>query len=508
MLGQVINTNGHRVFALSSRKLQFEFIEEALREKKSLKRNKEFKNRLELIHDFHFSTHSNRVRVSQDGRFIGACGMYPPQIKVYECEELSLKFCRHVDSEIIDFEFLSEDYKKIVMLQNDRYVEFHAQGGRHHRLRIPTFGRSICFDNNTANLWIATGTEHIYLMDLEEGVHLEPIHSSMSEQNVISTGNHHRLTFVGGETGLEVWDCRVSREDAIHVINHIVNPDEIFSNHTDTSPAVTSVAVQDRGFNIALGTDNGLCQIYDIRHSVPLVTKEHAIDTPIKDIHFMNVQRDYGDEAAVVSADERIVKLWDAKSGQVLASFEAAARINNICPYPNSGLIFVAQDDRKVGTYFVDCAGLAPRWASFLDNLVEEMDDENNKVFYDDFEFVTLADLDKLKTDFDEIKSKLRPHTHGYLIPRGLYRYLKKKAGITVETNVLSKRSLKMKHSQEMRPRVPMQAGRSEVNAELKKFLETKAKSSKKKNLAAATLLTDERFSAMFKDASFAVDRI
>ena len=31
-------------------------------------------------------------------------GIYPPQVKVYELSQLSMKFERHLDSEIIDFQ--------------------------------------------------------------------------------------------------------------------------------------------------------------------------------------------------------------------------------------------------------------------------------------------------------------------------------------------------------------------------------------------------------------------
>ena len=33
-------------------------------------------------------------------------GIYPPQVKVYELSQLSMKFERHLDSEIIDFQVL------------------------------------------------------------------------------------------------------------------------------------------------------------------------------------------------------------------------------------------------------------------------------------------------------------------------------------------------------------------------------------------------------------------
>lgn len=43
--------------------------------------------------------------------------IYPPQVKVYELRQLALKFERHLDSGIIDFEVLALDFRlyKIVL---------------------------------------------------------------------------------------------------------------------------------------------------------------------------------------------------------------------------------------------------------------------------------------------------------------------------------------------------------------------------------------------------------
>ena len=58
----------------------------------------------------------------QDGQYIGVSGVYKPQIKVFEVDQLSLKFERHVDSEVVQFQFLTEDFKKMALLRNDRTV--------------------------------------------------------------------------------------------------------------------------------------------------------------------------------------------------------------------------------------------------------------------------------------------------------------------------------------------------------------------------------------------------
>ena len=69
-------------------------------------------------------------------------GIYPPQIKVYELRELSLKFERHLVSEIIDFEvFLNVTGSRLTVR---RYLNsFHSlsiPNGHHLSLSLKTTG--------------------------------------------------------------------------------------------------------------------------------------------------------------------------------------------------------------------------------------------------------------------------------------------------------------------------------------------------------------------------------
>lgn len=65
--------------------------------------NDQILSRIELIQDFEFPQASNKVKSTRDGLHIMATGTYKPQIRVWECEQLSLKFERHTDAENIDF---------------------------------------------------------------------------------------------------------------------------------------------------------------------------------------------------------------------------------------------------------------------------------------------------------------------------------------------------------------------------------------------------------------------
>nr|KAG5711784.1 hypothetical protein BaRGS_023548 [Batillaria attramentaria] len=66
---------------------------------------------------------------------------------------MSMKFERGLDAEVVKFIFLSDDYSKLLFLQDDRYIEFHTQFGRHHRTRIPKFGRDLSYHQTSCDAY-------------------------------------------------------------------------------------------------------------------------------------------------------------------------------------------------------------------------------------------------------------------------------------------------------------------------------------------------------------------
>ena len=57
---------------------------------------------------------SSRLRLSRDGKFLAATGVYPPQVKVYELSELSMKFERHMDCEVVQLMYAAHGRIKAV----------------------------------------------------------------------------------------------------------------------------------------------------------------------------------------------------------------------------------------------------------------------------------------------------------------------------------------------------------------------------------------------------------
>lgn len=56
---------------------------------------------------------STSIQMSKDGQYIFATGIYKPRIKCFDVNNLSLKFERCFDSEVVAFEVLSDDYSKV-----------------------------------------------------------------------------------------------------------------------------------------------------------------------------------------------------------------------------------------------------------------------------------------------------------------------------------------------------------------------------------------------------------
>ena len=152
----VNSATGFKFYNLSFGKTLPEWLSE--KKKESLRYNQEYRKRIELLQDAYFPIASQRIKASADGRYIIATGTYPPQVKVFEVSQLSMKFERHLDCEVTQFQVgsgrlliltpkqvLSEDFSKMVFLHTDRTVEFHAKYGTYFKTRIPKVSLSLSF---------------------------------------------------------------------------------------------------------------------------------------------------------------------------------------------------------------------------------------------------------------------------------------------------------------------------------------------------------------------------
>jgi len=442
---------------------------------------------------------SDRIRISKDGQYVLATGIYKPRLRCYDLHNLGLKFERCLDSEVINFEILSEDYNKVVFLHCDRYVEFHSQGGRYYRLRIPVFGRDMAYHQGTADLYFVGSGSQIYRLNLEQGRFMNSYATNSPSLNCISIMPSHSLVLSGSVDGrVEAWDPRQrERVGTLDCAIHCVAGGEEMSS----VPQVTCLSSRD-SLNIAVGTSTGQVLLYDVRASKPILSKDHMYGLPIKKVAFT----EGAEQPLVLSMDGQVVRIWDRENGKPYTSIESTAEFNDLVLYPKSGLMFLANEQPRMQVFYIPSIGPAPRWASFLDSLTEELEESRTATVYDDYKFVTLSDLQDLGLDHLIGSPLLRAHLHGYFMDIRLYR----KAASAKPANRLEnmKKDMIRKQIEAQREgRVKIETKVPKINKELFMKLKMDEEDSKKKKKGSGELLEDDRFGALFTDDRFEVDK-
>ncbi|KAF2227393.1 WD40-repeat-containing domain protein [Elsinoe ampelina] len=429
----------------------------ARKRKRSLKKDPEYANRVELLQDFEFEEASSCVRVSEDGDWLMSTGTYKPQIHVHYLPHLSLSFARHTNSLNQKFVLLSSDYTKSLHLQSDRFLEFQGQGNLHYAVRIPRYGRDLVYVNKSAEALVPAvgvnenGNGEVFRLNLELGRFMKGYEVDVggddtetvgagSLQGGINTGavnaaavaeNSHNMLAFGTSLGtVEFWDPRSKSRVAT-----LAKPQH-YSLDNALRPEISALEFHSSGLRLAAGTSTGLVSIYDLRSPVPLLQKEQGYDEPIQNLRFLDSAH-VSDK--VMSADKRNIKIWDAETGDAWTSVEPAVDLNHVEWVPNTGMFLTANEGRQQHSFLVPQLGPAPRWCAFLDNLVEEMAEDaddpsayKNNGFgtsgtvYDNYKFLSMQQLRELNMDhLVGQTSLLRPYMHGYFVAQKLYEQAK-----------------------------------------------------------------------------------
>ncbi|KAI8559179.1 hypothetical protein RHMOL_Rhmol04G0153000 [Rhododendron molle] len=502
---------------------------------RALRKDKDYMRRVDLVQDLRFETATSRIKATPDGEYLIASGIYPPQIKVYELRELSLKFERHFISEIIDFEVLGNDYSKMAFLCADRSVCLHAKYGSHYSLRIPRMGRDIAYDCWSCDLICAASSPDVYRINLEQGRFLSSLNTQSPAINVVTRSKRHGLVACGGEDGaVECFDMRVrSSVGRINAVAPAGDFDQkkmlsfrfqLVIRNALTMPTdlqeVTAVEFDgEGGYLMAVGSSAGKVLIYDLRSSQPMRVKDHMYGSPISNIKWHQTLN--SERAKLITTDNKIVRIWDPETGEGMTSIEpTAGAINDICVFDGSGLILLALDCSQIPSYFIPALGPAPKWCSYLENLTEEMEEGAQTTIYDDFKFLTKEDLERLNLTNLIGTNLLRAYMHGFFIDYRLYKkaqaladpfayddYIEKRKQEKLEAERASRITIKRKLPKVNRILAARLLEDEEAENERKDEdgADAKKKSKKRKRFS-SEILKDERFAPMFENKDFEVD--
>ncbi|KAI8078477.1 WD40-repeat-containing domain protein [Thamnidium elegans] len=505
MVLQVTTANNVKVYTVSgglgSRSIPDWLVRQ---KKKALKKDFDFRTRVELIQDFEFPEASNRLKTTRDGKFVVATGTYKPQMRVFEFADMSMKFERHTDAETLNFEILSDDWTKQALLQNDRSVELHAQGGIHYRTRIPKFGRDLAYHFPSCDLMVSASGSEVYRLNLDQGRFLNSIQTDSEEGvNCVEINPAHQLFGMGTAKGtVELWDPR--SKSRVGLLSQLDVPAQ-FGRDDNTVLEVSALKFRDDGLTMGVGTTTGHTLLYDLRSTVPTIVKDHQYGFPIKTIHFhkgspgANDSETGGDK--VIVADCKIVKIWDRSSGKHFTSIEPETDINDVSTVDDSGLILTANEGIQMGSYFIPQLGPAPRWASFLENITEEMEENPNRDVYDDYKFITRKELTALGLEHLMGTNVLKAYMHGFFVDLRLYEKARLIANPFAYEDY-RERAVKEKIEKERGSRIRAVKQLPSVNKQLAKQLMAEQNSGKKK----PDVLGDNRFADLFADPDFEVD--
>lgn len=474
-------THSHNVkfYNLSSGKTIEEFLRKHKSNLKSLKKSVDWESRVEFIQNFEFTTASSKVLVTNDGDHIVAAGVYGPQLRIYDTAQLSLKCLRGIDSEIVDFCLLEDDWQKVAMACADRHIEIQARHGKHFKLRVPRAPRCLLYERHSADLLVGASSDEVYRLNLNEG-RFQPSHK-VSPRGVSSLAYNEALDLVlaGGDDG------KVSLVD--------LRQEKVASDVTlNEGEGVTVLRQSDNPFEFFVGSAEGLVRVYDLRISRHLSEKRHPYMLPIKDIQFAP------HTGLVLTCDAKSIRIQRRdRLTDLVAVFEQNAPINNLQVFKDSGLLLYANDAPRIGALFAPAVGPAPRFCQFLEHITEEFEEKSNVNVFEDQRFVTFDELVALNARHLVGNRQLKAHLNGFLMPTKLYESIRQQSDV-VDYREYRAEKVKQALEEKVRDAIYVKQNQIRVNDKLSVRLGGDSKKTEK-------LLADPRFAKLWTDKNFEV---
>ena len=460
---------------------------------------------------------------------------------------------------------MSTDYSKSLHLQADRSLEFHTPLGCHHTTRLPRYGRDLKYDKRSAEALVPAvginenGNGEVFRLNLEVGRYMRGYEVDVGGDDLTSSGGgalqggirtgsvnsaataeeSHGLLAFGTSLGtVEFWDSRSRGRVGI-----LQSPRQ--SSPIEGRQEISALEFDRSGLGIATGSSTGLIHLYDLRSPAPLLKKDQGYGYPIQALIYLTSStstRAQTAEPKILSADKRIIKLWDQRDGSPWTSVEPAVDINSVAWCKDSGMILTANEGRQQHSFLIPQLGPAPKWCSFLDNLVEEMAEDPNDPnayvsqragdVYDNYKFLTMQQLQSLNlSHLVGTTSLLRPYMHGYFVAQRLYeeakliadpfvweeernKRVKDKIETERESRIRGNKKVTAKVNKKLAEKIMERAEREE-RRQAKKLLEKRGDdyliedttaTAGVEGKASASLLEDPRFSKLFQDEAFAID--
>ena len=424
------------------------------------KKNHDYRH-VELLQDFEMPTTCQKLWQTRNGTYIFLSGGYPPQIKCFDVNELSVKFTRHTKEHILDGLSLSDDYTRFVLMLEGRWLEFHTQGGIETSVRFPMQGRQLGFNHQNGELLLAGASSEVSRLNLTTGSFMAPYATGeMNGVNALVTVPDYNLDLAGGANNrVYCYSSQCSKK------TDLSTGSSNSSSCMSLMSSVGSVQIPEDGievtalasdlknpYHFAVGTSSGNVHLFDLRSSHVLLTKNHYSSLPISHVEFFSAPDETQRHLPfVISADAYALRIWNRNDGGNFTSLECPHTIrsvlsvrsghNMVAPFANaeerSGLLLCATEAPHGDVRFVPSLGRAPKWCSFLDTLTEELDSDDKVTIYEDYTFLNRSEWLSLGLDEQAVRAAVEQQTqegtrpqiravaHGYFVEEKFLRDLK-----------------------------------------------------------------------------------
>lgn len=398
-------------------------------------------------------------------------------------------------------------------------------------------GRDMTYDWWTCDLLLGASSNELYRLNLDRGQFMAPLETGATAVNCVRVSPLHGLYGLACDNSMvEFWDRRDRNRLGAMAIERSV--DWVASNaHAEGEGLeVTALHFLPDGLHWAAGTSDGRVLLFDLRmQNRSLDVHDHYNGYAIKKIDYHQAT------GCLVSADKRGIKFWSTQGSvslqqqqqqqKLFTAIDSDMEVHDFCLQAGTGLVLVANEGSPVSAYFIPRLGPAPRWCSFLENLTEEMEEGAasgaTSAIYDNFKFVTRAELAQLGLDHLVGSNLLRPYMHGYFIDVRLWEKARAIANpFAYEEYMARRKAEKLEKERQSRIRAADPLRSAKVNRKLAVKLAVdsrigeddgyenkeasedvvETKKQKRQKEMATTILKDDRFASLFNDPDFEID--
>ncbi|KAG0432497.1 Nucleolar protein 10 [Dictyocoela muelleri] len=325
------------------------------------------------INLFETPSHSiscNNLQIS--GKYLLTCGTYKPKIKIYDLEAQSKLLERVVDTEPLKIISLDE-HKKLSILRNDNFIEFHTKSGFYDKIGVNSSVRDILFDMLSGKLMI--GGSKYSTFDFKKGF-IQDIYEPESEiscmtlnpiYNIITLGTSNSILFFdhrqkGKIKMVKISDKLIDQSAKIFILknqksfsedkkfNIDKNDDfnDVYSDNENYKNAISSIDTSIDGLNLVF-VSNFLFH-YDIRNR----KIQKFVDTE------KSIIVKFNNKNILLGMQNDIYLIKDLNCDEYSDRITTKYKIHDFCF--NGGVLFVGGENENVDILFSKEMGNLPNY--------------------------------------------------------------------------------------------------------------------------------------------------